>query len=135
PRLHVCVVEAVIDRLGGKSGRPSKVNGVVELDRPCNGERDGERRVRTRGDYHARHRLVRQDCVSRAHYRLTEPEGIPSETDARLNIPAVLVINLIKVYAYAQQRGALRVEDNKAVVAFAWRHIPVVTQAEFERQV
>ena len=102
-----------------KSGGLSKVNRVLEPDRPGEGERDGQRRVPARASYHARHGLVHEDRVGASHRRLSVFERVPGEAEARLKILVVLMIDLVDSVPDAHQRGGLRVKDDKAVVALA----------------
>ena len=125
----------MVHGLGGKTGGASYVNGIVETNRAGEGKRDGHRRVRARACHHARHGLVHEDCVGCAHRRPAVFEWIPGEAETRLKVLVVLVIDLIDVGANSYERGAVRVEDNEAVVALGRRHVPLVTQAKLERQV
>ena len=58
---------------------------------------------------------------------------IPGHADARLEVPIVLLIDLVDVDADAHERRARRVEDDEPVVPLRGRDVPLVAQSEFER--
>src|SRR5690349_16338079 len=61
-------------------------------------------------------------------------ERQPRKSDPRLEVLVVLFVDPIDFLSDAQQRALLRIKNNKAVVALARRHVPFVTESEFERQ-
>src|SRR4030095_17053237 len=63
-------------------------------------------------------------------------EWIPGDADARLEVLVVLLIDVIEpVCADLEERACRRIEDHESVEAFRWRHVPVVTQPELERDI
>src|SRR5262249_22479628 len=59
-------------------------------------------------------------------------EGGPYETDPRLKVLIVLVVNIVDVRANPDEGRSRRIEDNEPVVPFRGRHVPLVTHPEFE---
>ena len=57
------------------------------------------------------------------------------DAEAWLKILIILMIDIPAVLSEALDRGGLRVKDDEPAVAFLWCHVPLVTQAEFQREV
>ncbi len=51
-----------------------------------------------------------------------------------MNVGSVLFVDLVDISTNTQQGIAARIEDDETVVAFARRHVPVVSQTAFESQ-
>ena len=82
-----------------------------------------------------RARFVRGPAIGRAQHRATVRRETPGHADARLEVPIVLLIDLVDVDADAHERRARRVEDNEPVIPLRGRDVPLVAHAEFEREV
>ena len=59
----------------------------------------------------------------------------PRHAEARLEVPVVLLIDLVDVHADADQRRGGRVEHDELVVPLGRRDVPFVAQPEIEREV
>ena len=59
---------------------------------------------------------------------------IPGQADTRLQVHSV-VVHLVNVSAHAKKGDGRRVEHDEAIIPFGWRHRPVRSDAEFQRQV
>ena len=100
------------------------------------GERDGQRRIPAGCGHHAGHGLVDVDPIRSAQHCLTVFEGTPGKAHARLKVLVVLVIDRIDVLSRrARAKRVCGIEDDEPIVTFARRHVPFVTQAEFQRQI
>src|SRR5262249_40943929 len=61
-------------------------------------------------------------------------EWIPREADARLEILAVLLVDQVLSRSDLHKRPSALVEYHEAIVAFGWRHKPIIAQAKLQRQ-
>src|SRR5437763_370060 len=73
--------------------------------------------------------------LSAAKAGLAIAPGVPRETEARLKILGVGVIDGRDAVVDTNERGGCRVENYETVVALCRRHVPVVAKSEFEHQV
>src|SRR5215213_10635415 len=134
PRLHVSIPILMVYRDRRQAGRSGYIHRLVKPDRAGESERNRERWIsgQTRDD--AGHRLVYIDAVGRSHDRFVSSERQPGKPNPRLDVLDVFVIDLFQTGADTQQRRALRIKNNEAVVTFRWRHVPFVTQPQVESQ-
>src|SRR6185369_5489615 len=115
--------------------RAGDVDGIVQTDR--SGECQGycQRRIPTGPEHDTGHWLVDIDPIGSAQYGLAALERGPRKAGARLKVLIVLVIDLIDVRANAYERSGLGIEDDESIVTLAGCHVPLVTQAQFKRQI
>ena len=59
----------------------------------------------------------------------------PRHTEARLEVPVVLLVDLVDVHAHAGERRGCRVEDDELVVPLGRRDVPFVAQPHVQREV
>ena len=69
-----------------------------------------------------------------AQHGTTVAGEVPRHADARLEVPVVLLIDLVNVDPHAEKRCRALVEDDELVVPFCRRDVPLVAHAEFERE-
>src|SRR5215212_6423500 len=134
PRLHVSILIVVVYRDRCQAGRSGHIHRFVKPDRAAESERNCERWVSGQARHDAGHRLVYINAVGRSHDRFVSSERQPGKPNPRLDVLAVFVIDLFQTGADTQQRRALRIKNNEAVITFRWRHVPFVTQSQVESQ-
>src|SRR5262245_6753985 len=132
PRLHVSILEFLIDALRRKPCRTSNVDRVIQANISAECKWYPKRRIAGCRCDDARHRLIDVNTVSGPDHCLVATRWLPCKAGARLKSPLAMV-NLIEAGSDATQRSCLRIEDDKTVVAFGRRHVPVVTKGEVER--
>ena len=76
-------------------------------------------------------RCLSQDRVTGAHSGFAISEGIPSETNTRLEIQVVLLVWLGRRNQSARRRIKVRESANR----FRWRCIPGVAEADVDRKI
>ena len=79
--------------------------------------------------------VARHDRISGAHGCLAILKRIPGKADSGLKVLCICLVNLIDIPADINQCDPRRIKDVEAVEALRWSHVPLVTEAEFERQI
>jgi len=78
--------------------------------------------------------LIHGFGVRGTQHSTTAAGEVPHYAEARLEVPVVLLIDLVDVGPHAEKRGRARVEDHELVISLCRRDVPLVAQAEFERE-
>src|SRR5262245_5474176 len=132
-RLDISVIEVRVDRGRRKAGTGCRPR-VTETGQPVEGQRRRERGIARCRGHQVRHRLIGQDRVTAAHRGLAVLEWIPREAYARLEVLAVLPVDQVLSRSGLPKRSCALVEYHEAIVAFGWRHKPIIAQAKLQRQ-
>src|SRR6185369_1410505 len=96
PRLHVSILEVVVDTLRRESRRTGNIDRIIQAHIPAEGERNAERRITGCRRNDARHRLIDVDAVSGSQHGLIATERLPHNTNAWLK-RWIVTINLIQI--------------------------------------
>ena len=135
PRLHVGVVESLVNWNRRQTRRTREIKRIIKANRSAEGERYRQRRVSRGWDNDAGHGLIRLNRVCGTQGSLAIFERIPNHADSRLKILVVLVIDLIEIGTDTDQRRSCRIENNEPVIALGRRQVPVVTQSQFGSEI